>query len=566
MAELLRGDEILACVHRVALVRGAPFPVAPPTPSGEREKRRRDAEGHRRGTLEEFGRLHPDAVWPRGADETMAALDAGATLVLAPRLADDVAGRRRATVHALVRVGRVDDRYVYSPVLIKNNEVLENAPTRRILEGSLARALPSEAEYTDGVGLRGTLTVTRSGLTLAHALRVLEAAGHADPTGRVALIDRHRRLWWLDLDGADYPRFNLATYNDLYAQRLAVLDLHDAWDGGEFPTTPYWHRECLECPFEAHCREELEARDDVSLVRFTNLDQQILLREHGVTTRAALARLDPLRARLAHRRVPVPHESFEREDHLGRVIDKLDDLIYRARAHQRASSLRIADVDAMGCPTADVEVDVDMESYGDATYLWGAVVSLGRPVEGVADGYHAFAEFGELTPVSEARNFAAFWEWFAGLRELCASRDLTFAAYCFWAQAEDGAMNRAVETPLAGGPTAADLDELRRRTPREWIDLHDLAKAQIQTEGPLGLKQLATGAGFRWRDAHPSGEASMLWYEIARGEGDEALAQRRRLLEYNEDDCRATKALRDWLNGPARDLPHRDDPLENRAC
>jgi predicted RecB family nuclease len=32
-------------------------------------------------------------------------------------------------------------------------------------------------------------------------------------------------------------------------------------------------------------------------------------------------------------------------------------------------------------------------------------------------------------------------------------------------------------------------------------------------------------------------------------------------MDYNEDDCRATKALRDWLNGPARDLAHRDDPL-----
>jgi predicted RecB family nuclease len=51
----------------------------------------------------------------------------------------------------------------------------------------------------------------------------------------------------------------------------------------------------------------------------------------------------------------------------------------------------------------------------------------------------------------------------------------------------------------------------------------------------------------------------MRWYEIATGEGDDALASRQRILDYNEDDCRATAALRDWLNGPARRLPHRDD-------
>jgi predicted RecB family nuclease len=76
------------------------------------------------------------------------------------------------------------------------------------------------------------------------------------------------------------------------------------------------------------------------------------------------------------------------------------------------------------------------------------------------------------------------------------------------------------------------------------------------------LKQLAASAGFEWRDENPSGEASMLWYEVAtRGDDIEALVSRQRILDYNEDDCRATKSLRDWLNGAAKSLAHRDDPL-----
>jgi predicted RecB family nuclease len=107
-----------------------------------------------------------------------------------------------------------------------------------------------------------------------------------------------------------------------------------------------------------------------------------------------------------------------------------------------------------------------------------------------------------------------------------------------------------------------DLTAFRRAEPAQWIDLHDVAKRQLQTEGPLGLKQLAMAAGFRWRDVNPSGEASILWYEEAtRGDELTAHAARERLVEYNEDDCRATKALRDWLNGAARSLPHRDDLL-----
>ena len=44
-------------------------------------------------------------------------------------------------------------------------------------------------------------------------------------------------------------------------------------------------------------------------------------------------------------------------------------------------------------------------------------------------------------------------------------------------------------------------------------------------------------------------------------DGDEPdLAQRARLLEYNEDDVRATFALRDWMSSPAvNDIPYVGD-------
>jgi predicted RecB family nuclease len=493
----------------------------------------------------------------------MAALQDGAELILLPQLDPDLAGRRRTSVHVLVRVGRVDDRFVYAPILIKNNEILELTSTRRTLEGSLAHLMPSDASYCDGVSPRTTLTVTRNGIALAHALRVLESLGHGDPLARAAMIDRHRRVWWFDLGGANYVRFNLATYDKLYEQRLTILEAHDEWarNGGDFPTSPYWHRECMECPYSEHCESQLEAGDDVSLTRFTNLEQQVNLREQGVKTRAQLARLDPLRARQARSKVLTAQTEYEREDFLARTINNLDELIYRSRAHVRGSSLRMVDSSRMGCPTADVEVDVDMESYGDVTYLWGASVTLNRPLEGIKSGYRAFVEWGDLTSEMEARIFRDFWSWYSDLRQRCEEQARTLAAYCFWAQAENGAMNRAVAEPLSDGPTIHDLERFRNGPDSQWVDLHEQAKWQIQTEGPLGLKQLAGAAGFQWRDANPSGEASMLWFEIASGTDAEAAASRQRILEYNEDDCRATKALRDWLNGPAKDLPHRDDPL-----
>jgi len=561
MDDLLRSEEILGCAHRVALSRSPSLKIATPGLSSEIARRQRDADEHRRSTLEEVALLHPTAHFATSAEHTTSLMIEGAELILQPRLARDVVGRRRAVAHVLVRVGREDERFIYSPLLIKNNEVIEHASTRRMLEGSLAHLLPSEANYTDAIGPRSSPTVIRNGIALAHATRVLQTQGHGDREGRAALIDRHRRVWWFDLANKNFPRFNLATYDEAYHERLNLLSAHDEWEqnGGAFPTQPYWHRECPECPYAAHCNSELETLDDVSLVRYTNMEQQLILHDNGIDTRYQLARLDAHRARAARAKAPIPREDSIREDHLGRLIDKLDDLVYRARAHVRSSSLRILEPDEMGCPTADVEIDVDMESYDDATYLWGANVTLNVPLDGVQSGYQAFVEWGELTPHAEAEVFARFWKWFQEVRRFSHDRGHSFAAYCFWAQAEDGAMNRATVAPLEGGPTRNDLEDFRRAAPSEWIDLHEQAKRQIQTTGPLGLKQLATMAGYEWRDENPSGEASMLWYEVATSGKDEAEASRKRLLAYNEDDCRATKALRDWLNGPAKLLPHRDD-------
>jgi predicted RecB family nuclease len=175
----------------------------------------------------------------------------------------------------------------------------------------------------------------------------------------------------------------------------------------------------------------------------------------------------------------------------------------------------------------------------------------------IPEGYHEFVSWEPLDDAEETKVFERFWSFFQGVRTTALEAGATFAGYCFWAQAEDTAMDRAIRTRP---DLQAEVAAFRAFRGTQWVDLHDVAKAQIQTEGAFGLKTLAVFAGFQWRDENPSGEASMSWYDEAVGH-DRALAdaQRRRLLAYNEDDCRATAALRDWLNGPARDLRHRDD-------
>ena len=62
-------------------------------------------------------------------------------------------------------------------------------------------------------------------------------------------------------------------------------------------------------------------------------------------------------------------------------------------------------------------------------------------------------------------------------------------------------------------------------------------------------RRLAKHLGFAWRDTHPSGAASIEWFDRWVTTGDPAVRQR--ILDYNEDDCRATRVLLDGIRGLA---------------
>ena len=69
-----------------------------------------------------------------------------------------------------------------------------------------------------------------------------------------------------------------------------------------------------------------------------------------------------------------------------------------------------------------------------------------------------------------------------------------------------------------------------------------------KTDWPLpsySLKEIATYLGFKWRDEAPSGALSIQWYNEYRKTQDEKMLQR--ILDYNEDDCKASMAIKQYL-------------------
>ena len=91
-----------------------------------------------------------------------------------------------------------------------------------------------------------------------------------------------------------------------------------------------------------------------------------------------------------------------------------------------------------------------------------------------------------------------------------------------------------------------DLGALVEVLVKRMVDLLGLVRPKVIF--PLSfysLKDLAAYAGFSWRNAEASGAGSILWYEDWLAFGDQKKLDD--IVEYNEDDVRATFVLKKWI-------------------
>jgi predicted RecB family nuclease len=531
----LDGAAVSRCRRRVHLDHD-PAAVGAPraAPDPALEQRRVDAAAHR----DEVGaRLGTNgAGWvtvaPGSFQErtlaTMAALAGGATYVWNAALPLDSTGARSGDVDLLVRAGGGG----YRPLVVVHHRVTD--PGSGALTGPL---FPPRGELAGVDQHRRARSHTRDQLRLAHLARMLESVGHGVSgrvLGGVIGLDADVVLWH-DLSAPSWPggHSTLAEYDTRFADRLAVA--RAAVEGRPALAQPSRITECGRCLWWPTCEQVLANRHDVSLV--LRGEDAITLRAVGVRTVAELAALDPSGEPPA-----VLHGM------------PFADGVALARAWLRGLPL-VRRVGEVPVTRADVEVDVDMESFGESgAYLWGALLSTPSGIDiGEPTGYRAFATWQPLPTDDEARSFAEFWGWLSGIRRRCAEHGLSFAAYCYNEQAENrwllGSADRFAGRP--GIPPRAEVLEFINSD--RWIDLFAVVSSWFLCAHGKGLKRVAPVAGFAWADPEAGGENSMRWYRAAVGmDGAPPDAQQRdRLLRYNADDVHATHALRDWMCSPA---------------
>ncbi|MGU3291352.1 TM0106 family RecB-like putative nuclease [Williamsia sp. M5A3_1d] len=558
----LSARDLSGCDHRLALdagvvpdtLAGADSTVAtgvvaltdePAAEDPSVTRRKEAATAHREMVAEMVEGLHgdqPGAVVrvddDDGADRvaaTMAACAAGVAWIQNASLPADPDAGIRGGSELLVRVA---DGYV--PVIVVNHRVtVAGASPAKAASGSgdspppppLTSPLWTWAPVPDPT--RAVRRHRRDLLRLAHLTRLLAHAGVGSTSAVGGSIG-------LDADCIVVHDLTetLAGYDDLLTRRSAIAS-------GELVTGPSRVGECRTCPWWVRCEPALVATRDVSLV--VNGSQVTALRTAGVLTIDDLAAFDG----------PTPPDWPGRAD--------LADAVTAARAWLAGVPL-IRRTDEPFVARADVEVDVDMESYGeDGAYLWGTLLTdRTDPAREVV--YRPFVTWDPLPTDDEARSFAEFWAWLMDERAAAHEAGHTFAAYCY-SQAAENRWLLGSARRFAGHPGVPEVGEIEQFIgSAEWVDVYEAVGANFVCPHGKGLKKIAPVAGFSWRDPEAGGEASMDWYRVAVGRdepagsdpADAADGQRARLLRYNEDDVWATKVLREWIDTAAKDaIPHR---------
>ena len=470
----------------------------------------------------------------------LAALASGAPVIVGGLLPRDWSGHRQGRPDLLVR--HPDGGYL--PGLAKFQRALD--PRKDDLAFRYSR-LDTPGEPIEATGWRYRWHWRwPNALQLAHLWHLLGPTGFqsTEPVGIVIGTDRVDSpvpvATWVPLtepavpvapqqDGvADGTRTvtALERYDHEFSDRVRLAE-QAASDQVPAATHPIASHECSYCDWWQSCRPQLDA-DDLSLrLSKSPLDRYEIdgLRRVGVRTVAALAAVD-LDTLLPTYLPTVAHRDGA-EARL-RVVQR------RSRLLSAGNELDRLHPGPIALPSAPLEIDIDIEtSRADRVYLWGFWVT------GAGEShYRHFSDFSDLDDAGEIALARSAMAW---LREFVTGREALVFHY------SDYEVIRLNRLALAGDETLAWA---RSFAVTGFFDLFDVVRSNFFGANGLGLKAVAgAGPGFSWRDEEPGGLNSMAWFDDAVGAPEAAVreAARQRVLRYNEDDVRATAALRTWL-------------------
>jgi predicted RecB family nuclease len=489
-----------------------------------------------------------------------AAMSVGARLILGGELPMDVRQHRWGVADLLIRDRDAKDHPVYHPAVIRDHAVL--APIHSGQGGQLVASTSSP--FLDQAVIRGQRfrieTHSNDLIELAHLWYLVGAAGFgadqawgaiigADPSSKpggyavtwVNLSERQIRTFAYQGERQWKKHSALSRYRHESRFRVRIAEHALGRTGADADSAPVCEPvripQCQSCPWWSTCRVVLA--DDISTaIERAPLDPReiMTLRSLGVTTTGDLASADV--ESLLPQYLPLVA-------HRGGAEDRLRLAAHRGRLIADGVSLERITSGTIELPSAPIEIDLDMEtSAHNQVYLWGFLIH-DRREPGLEPTYCSVSSFSALTAPKEAE---LALEAANRLKRYVDSVEGVPVLVWHYSSYETTTLRRLAHR--GHDATQDALDWLLGFSRERFVDLFAVVKKHFFGVQGLGLKAVAAqGAGFAWRDPAPGGLNSQFWFSDAVNAPTAQLRQAAadRVLRYNEDDVRATWAVRQWL-------------------
>ncbi|MGH9946937.1 MAG: TM0106 family RecB-like putative nuclease [Pyrinomonadaceae bacterium] len=322
-----------------------------------------------------------------------------------------------------------------------------------------------------------------------------------------------------DLSAAQGPR-TPETWYELYERVRSEVSLLLA---NETSNDPAMCSSCKDCGWYASCKKWAAENDDLTQLFYVGRTVRDTLRRDLETSRIADIIAQDVDMLAAKKKSDKTFLKGIGESSLAKII-------LRGRLMKNGSEPVMHA--AFPFPKAATELFFDIESdpTQDFVYLHGFWV---RDSDG-----GRFVEFTarELSPAAEMKAWA---EAIGFIRSFSAD-EMAIYYYSSYEKSTYRRMRRKFPEVIAED----ELEEIFEHT--NAIDLYSVVTKM--TDWPLGsygIKAIAQYLKFKWRDETPSGALSIQWFNEYLTTGNNALLNR--VLEYNEDDCKATMAVKDYL-------------------
>ena len=314
--------------------------------------------------------------------------------------------------------------------------------------------------------------------------------------------------------GVRNPRTLWDDYQDVLDMALAICSK-------TIVTKPAYSGVCKLCHWFGACTSELEKTDDLTFIPDLGRSKRDVMYD-SFPTILSFSKEDP--------------ESYIKGSKT--VFPGTGPAMLR-KYHARAALIKTKDAQPyltqpIDLPSAETELffDIEVDPMRDICYMHGFIERTGQDNETEKFVYF-FAD--APTPKQEMKAFSDAFNYMI--------RKMPCGIYYY--SKYERTIYRKLQQKYPNVCSKEDIEQLF--DPVQAVDLYyDVVKKA--TEWPTrdhSIKTLAKFLGFRWRDSNPSGAASIQWYDQYVKSDDPKI--RERIVEYNEDDCIATRVLLDGI-------------------